>query len=74
MDAKAEAQLFERFHQLTKGRMAILISHRLSTVKMVDRIYVVNRGQIVESGTHDELMQQAGSYAELYSIQAKHYQ
>ncbi len=74
MDAKAEAQLFERFHQLTKGRMAILISHRLSTVKMVDRIYVVDHGEIVESGNHDELMNQAGSYAELYEIQAKHYQ
>jgi ATP-binding cassette subfamily B protein len=74
MDAKAEAQLFERFHQLTKGRMAVLISHRMSTVKMADRIYVVDHGEIVESGNHEELMQLKGSYAELYEIQAKHYQ
>jgi len=74
MDAKAEAQLFERFHQLTKGRMAVLISHRMSTVKMADRIYVVDHGEIVESGNHEELMQRKGSYAELYEIQAKHYQ
>jgi ATP-binding cassette subfamily B protein len=74
MDAKAEAQLFERFHQLTKGRMAVLISHRMSTVKMADRIYVVDHGEIVESGNHEELMQRKGSYAELYEIQAKHFQ
>jgi len=74
MDAKAEAQLFQRFHQLTKGRIAVLISHRMSTVKMADRIYVVDHGEIVESGNHEELMQRKGSYAELYEIQAKHYQ
>ncbi len=73
MDAKAEAQLFERFHRLTQGRMAILISHRLSTVKMVDRIYVVDHGKIVESGSHEELMGRKGAYAELYEIQARHY-
>ncbi len=74
MDAKAEAKLFERFHQLTKGRMAILISHRLSTVKMVDRIYVVDHGEIIESGSHEELMEIQGSYAEMYEIQSRHYQ
>ena len=74
MDAKAEAELFERFHELTQGRMAILISHRLSTVKMADRIFVVDRGQIVEQGTHDHLMCQQGLYATLFLTQAQHYQ
>lgn len=74
MDAKAEAELFERFHELAQGRMAILISHRLSTIKMADRIFVVDRGQIVEQGTHDHLMQQQGLYATLFLTQAQHYQ
>lgn len=74
MDAKAEAELFERFHELAQGRMAILISHRLSTVKMADRIFVVDRGQIVERGTHDELMDREGLYATLFRTQAQHYQ
>jgi ATP-binding cassette subfamily B protein len=74
MDAKAEAELFERFHELAQGRMAILISHRLSTVKMADRIFVVDHGQIVEQGTHDHLMRQQGLYATLFLTQAQHYQ
>lgn len=74
MDAKAEAELFGRFHELAKGRMAILISHRLSTVKMVDRIYVLDEGRILESGSHDELMRCHGLYAELFSIQSQYYQ
>ena len=74
MDAKAEAELFERFHELAQGRIAILISHRLSTVKMADRIFVVDRGQIVEQGTHDDLMQQQGLYTTLFLTQAQHYQ
>ena len=74
MDAKAEAELFERFHNLAQGRTAILISHRLSTVKMADRIFVVDRGQIVEQGTHDDLMRQQGLYATLFLTQAQHYQ
>ena len=73
MDAKAEAELFERFHELAQGRIAILISHRLSTVKMADRIFVVDRGQIVEQGTHDDLMQQQGLYTTLFLTQAQHY-
>ena len=74
MDAKAEAELFERFHELAQGRMAILISHRLSTVKMADRIFVVDRGEIVEQGAHDDLMRQQGLYATLFLTQAQHYQ
>jgi ATP-binding cassette subfamily B protein len=74
MDAKAEAELFERFHELAQGRIAILISHRLSTVKMADRIFVVDRGQIVEQGAHDYLMQQQGLYATQFLTQAQHYQ
>lgn len=74
MDAKAEAELFERFHELAKGRTAILISHRLSTVKMADRIFVIDRGQIVEQGTHDALMREEGLYATLFLTQAQHYQ
>ncbi|MGE3979633.1 MAG: ATP-binding cassette domain-containing protein, partial [Nitrospira sp.] len=74
MDAKAEAELFERFHELAQGRTAILISHRLSTVKMADRIFVIDQGQIVEQGTHDNLMRQQGLYASLFLTQAQHYQ
>jgi ATP-binding cassette, subfamily B, bacterial len=74
MDAKAEAELFERFHELAQGRTAILISHRMSTVKMADRIFVVDRGQIVEQGTHDDLMSRQGLYASLFLTQAQHYQ
>ncbi len=73
MDAKAEADLFERFHELTRGKMAILISHRLSTVKMADRIYVIDQGRIVECGTHEELVLHKGTYADLFETQAQYY-
>jgi ATP-binding cassette subfamily B protein len=73
LDAKAEHQVFEQFRQLTQGRTAILISHRLSSVKLADRIYVLEDGRIVESGTHNELMQRNGSYARMFEIQAQYY-
>lgn len=73
IDAKAEFELFQRFHDLTKGRTAILISHRLSTVKMVDRIYVFKDGGIIESGTHDELVDGQGEYFKLFDLQAQQY-
>jgi ATP-binding cassette subfamily B protein len=73
MDPKAEAEVFEGFRQLIKDQAAILISHRLSTVKMADRIYVMDKGRIVESGNHEELMQMGGSYAYLFETQAKSY-
>lgn len=73
LDPEAEADVFERFHVLMKGRAAILISHRLSTVKMADCIYVMDSGRIVESGSHDELISRKGVYARLFETQAQHY-
>ena len=74
MDAKAEAEVFQRFRDLMRDRAALLITHRLSTVKMADHIYVMRHGSIVESGTHAQLMAQQGTYAHLFQIQAKNYQ
>ncbi len=73
MDPKAEYEVFKQFRQLIKDQAAILITHRLSTVKMADRIYVMDNGTIVENGTHEELMQLGGTYAHLFEIQAKNY-
>lgn len=74
LDPQAEAEVFARFRQLVRGRTAIIISHRLSTIKMVDRILVLSDGQLTESGSHEELMQQQGLYARLFTTQAQHYQ
>lgn len=73
MDAGAEATIYEHFRALTKGRIAILISHRFSTVRMADQIVVLQNGSIIERGSHDELMQLNGHYAHLFSLQAKGY-
>jgi ATP-binding cassette, subfamily B, bacterial len=73
LDAKAEAEVFDKFHQISQHKTAILISHRLSTIKMADRILVLSHGRIAESGTHDQLMQQRGLYAKLFETQAKPY-
>jgi ATP-binding cassette subfamily B protein len=73
MDAGAEATIFEHFRALTKGRIAILISHRFSTVRMADQIVVLQDGRIIERGSHDELMRVNGHYAQLFSLQAKGY-
>jgi ATP-binding cassette subfamily B protein len=73
MDAKAEYEVFQKFRQLAKDRTAILISHRLSTVRMADCIYVLDRGKIVERGVHDELMRRGGTYACLFETQAQNY-
>lgn len=70
LDARAEHELFERMRTLLAGRSVVLISHRFSTVRTADRIYVLKHGRIVETGTHDELMDQAGLYAELFRLQA----
>ena len=73
LDPKAEYEVFQKFRQLIETQSAILISHRLSTVKMADRIYVMNQGSIVESGTHDQLIQRGELYAQLFEIQAQNY-
>ncbi len=74
LDPLAESELFTRFRTLIKGKSAVLISHRFSTVQMADYIYVMEQGCIIERGTHQELLQLAGTYAHLYATQAKHYQ
>jgi ATP-binding cassette subfamily B protein len=73
MDAGAEATIFEHFRALTKGRIAILISHRFSTVRMADQIVVLQDGRIIERGSHEDLMRVNGHYANLFSLQAKGY-
>jgi ATP-binding cassette subfamily B protein len=73
MDAAAEATIFEHFRGLTQGRIAILISHRFSTVRMADQIVVLQDGRIIEHGNHNELMQLGGHYSHLFSLQAKGY-
>jgi ATP-binding cassette subfamily B protein len=73
LDARAEFEVFQRFAELTKGRTAVLISHRFSTVRMADRILVLAGGGILEQGTHHELLAAAGHYAELFELQAAGY-
>lgn len=73
LDARAEFEVFERFKELTQGKTAVLISHRFSTVRMADRILVIENGQFVEVGSHEELLAVGGRYAELFSLQAAGY-
>jgi ATP-binding cassette subfamily B protein len=74
LDARAEFEVFQRFAELTKGKSAVLISHRFSTARLADRILVLNKGQILELGTHEQLMKKNGKYAELFELQARGYQ
>jgi ATP-binding cassette subfamily B protein len=73
LDARSEQEVFQRFAELTKGKMALLISHRFSTVKMTDRIVVLSHGVLTEEGTHEELIRHGGLYAEMFEMQAASY-
>jgi ATP-binding cassette subfamily B protein len=73
LDAEREYEIFQRFRQLTEGRIAILISHRFSTVRMADRIVVIENGEVTESGAHADLLALNGTYARLFNMQAEGY-
>jgi ATP-binding cassette, subfamily B, bacterial len=73
LDARAEFEVFQRFAELTAGRTAVLISHRFSTVRMADRILVLEKGEMLEAGSHEELLERGGKYAELFELQASGY-
>ena len=73
LDARAEYEVFQRFAELTKGKSAVLISHRFSTARLADRILVLDKGTLLEAGTHKELLAKNGRYAELFNLQAKGY-
>ena len=73
LDAENEFKVFQQFRELTVDKMAVLISHRFSTVRMADQIYVIERGRITESGSHDDLIALNGTYARLFTLQAEAY-
>jgi ATP-binding cassette, subfamily B, bacterial len=73
LDARSEYEVFLSFSELTRDRMAVLISHRFSTVRMADRILVLESGRIIEQGSHQQLLTHAGRYAELFEMQAAGY-
>ncbi|MGB2664693.1 MAG: ATP-binding cassette domain-containing protein, partial [Candidatus Acidiferrum sp.] len=73
LDARSEHEVFQRFADLTEGKLSVLISHRFSTVKMADRIIVLEKGQITEEGPHELLLARGGRYAEMFDLQASSY-
>jgi ATP-binding cassette subfamily B protein len=73
LDARSEHEVFKRFAELTEGKLSLLISHRFSTVKMADRIIVLENGQISEQGTHEQLITRGARYAEMFDMQASNY-
>jgi ATP-binding cassette subfamily B protein len=73
IDAQAEQEIYSRFVELIQGRTTLLISHRFSTVRMANIIAVLDKGEVTEYGTHEELILLSGSYSRLYNMQAKQY-
>jgi ATP-binding cassette subfamily B protein len=73
LDARSESEVFQRFAELTLGKTALLISHRFSTVRMADRIVVLENGRIAEQGSHQQLMTLRGRYAAMFDLQASSY-
>ncbi len=73
LDPRAELELFQRFRALAGGRTAIFVSHRMASARIADRILVLQRGQLLEAGSHDELVQRGGEYARMFSLQARWY-
>ncbi|HEX3643405.1 MAG TPA: ATP-binding cassette domain-containing protein, partial [Ktedonobacteraceae bacterium] len=73
LDAQAEYDVFTQFRHLTEGKTAIFISHRFSTVRLADRIFVIEHGKVIENGSHQELMALDGRYAALFNLQAEAY-
>lgn len=73
LDARAEHELFEKIRSLLEGRTVLLISHRFSSVRTADRIYVLHEGRVVEDGTHHDLLAANGRYAEMFNLQAAAY-
>ena len=73
IDPLEEARIYEDFAEITKGKSALIVTHRLGSVKLADRVVVLKRGKIVESGTHSELMKLKGEYTRLYEMQQQLY-
>ena len=73
LDARSELEVFQRFAELTQGKLALLISHRFSTVRMADRIVVLSGGRLIEEGNHESLMRARGLYADMFEMQAASY-
>jgi ATP-binding cassette subfamily B protein len=73
LDAKSERQVFQQFAELTQNKLSLLISHRFSTVRMADRIVVLEDGRIIEEGHHSQLMAREGKYAAMFELQASNY-
>jgi ATP-binding cassette, subfamily B, bacterial len=73
LDARSESEVFQRFAELAEGKTALLISHRFSTVRMADRIVVLEKGRIAEEGSHDQLIALGGRYAGMFELQASNY-